>query len=1286
MNDAPAGRSGARILPLAPLQHGILAATVRAPAPGNYLTQAVFELSRAPHPGRWAECWQHVTDRHEALRAAFIWDRQGEPVQVIAEAAQVPVAQHRLAHEDAFREWLDRDRQQGIALGAPPLHRHCLVRLDTAATRHVFTFHHILLDGWSVERLLQEVLDRYNAPGAVAVPAPDAAPSPARYLAWYRRQRDHAAAFWNTYLDGFDGPTPLPDDLGGERTGFQNAERVFHLDAALSGRLRSAAAATGSTLNAVLLAAWSALLARLSGRDRVVVGTVSAGRDIPVADAGAIIGLLMNSLPLRVDTDPSASIESLCRRIMGDVSTIARHGHLPLSRIAGACDAPPGTPLFETMLVYESMPAREAHYEGVAVASRRYIDRTDIPLGLLVQPLDAIELKFVFDNQRVDAHTVQRLATSLESGLAEIAGNGAGTVGGLRFGAPREAAAAATTRTRPRTIARIRQVCRMRPNAVAVSQGEVRWTYGALERGMRNAAAWLERHAPADAPVLLALPPSPDAVVVMLGALTAGRPYVYLDPDYPPAYQEQIVNRLGHRYGSALVRVSRSGDAAPPGTKPVDIDALLACDRPLCGPVPDRASPAYIVFTSGSSGRPKGVVVTHGNLDYSNDCRIEYYREPVTRYLMLSPLSFDSSVAGLYWTLATGGELVLTPGPVRTRLDRLAALVRDKQITHTLCLPSVYALMLDHAGEGDLDSLTTVIVAGEACPPALIDRHRAGNRGALYNEYGPSEATVWCSVARLDTEPAPGEVCIGTAIDGTVLSIVNPRGETLPEGFSGELAVSGPGVCPGYVDEREPAAGRLVQREDGSRLYLTGDAAVQRDGLFYLRGRIDNQVKIRGVRIEPEHIEAHLNQHDQVERAAVLVGKGERLCAYVQMQGDGGSAGAMREWLRARLPDAMVPPRIVIRRELPTLPNGKLDRRALERLEPGEAGEPVLGDVNAPASIRVLMGRITGNAAAHDDQSFFDIGGDSLSAVRLMEQINHELGSGLNIADIYEHPTPRGLADLVNRRSRREDWLAVTPIRSGRDRPLFFAYGNARKLAAVLPEELPLYWVVHGRRGVVYPTADIHELAGSHLDRIREIQPRGPYRLAGFSLGALISMAVARSLRDAGHEVSLLALIDPTSPQPFLIRSRLRRLRAYLDGSFAARDKADYLLELSRRAPGIIYTRLIQTEAPAAPAQVPAGVTLQEGGGISREEILNQVQAVLSRHDFGKCPGHAVVMRPRPAGRPSLEWRDENGYWDSLFGGPVEHLSYRTAGRHVDLFSDPDALQRIGRWLTERLR
>ncbi|MDQ2695394.1 MAG: non-ribosomal peptide synthetase, partial [Pseudomonadota bacterium] len=571
------------------------------------------------------------------------------------------------------------------------------------------------------------------------------------------------------------------------------------------------------------------------------------------------------------------------------------------------------------------------------------------------------------------------------------------------------------------------------PQAPALADGGGMLSYGEFNRRANRLARRLQQAGVTPgAAVGILLPRSNDALVALLAVLKAGAAYLALDPGYP-------AERLAYMLDDSGVRWVIGGRDAAAGVQRLDVeDPALATlpdhnlDRPLN---PDL--PAYAVYTSGSTGRPKAVEISHASLSHSTQLRLAFYPTPVRAYLLLSPLAFDSSVAGIFWTLAQGGLLVLPDTGEALAPDRLAALIRQYRVSHGLSLPSLYAALLDCAAPADLASLDTWIVAGETCREALAARHRQALPGvSLVNEYGPTEATVWACADVLDADSTAEGVSIGRPLPTMVFWLLNDQGAPAALGEPGEIHLGGPQLARGYRGRPEQTAAAFRQHPElpGSpRLYRTGDLARWRlDGRLRLLGRRDRQVKIRGFRVETGEIEQALLAHPQVAEAAVVAQTRHdhpRLAAYVAAR-QGNVTDVLRDYLAERLPPHLVPALWVAVDALPRHPNGKLDLHALP--DPDRLNrQPLVAPRNPlEAALQAICAEVLRREVGVLDD-FFRIGGDSILSLQLVARAMQR-GIRISARQVFERRTIAALAEAA-------EWQSIPnePAETGASTPGF---------------------------------------------------------------------------------------------------------------------------------------------------------------------------------------------------------------------------------------------------------
>lgn len=1046
--DAPK-RGVEAIYRLTPTQEGLLYHCLQSPDSGVYFQQFTCVLDGDLDWPRFEQAWQRCVDRHAALRTLFTWEKRDQPLQVIQTGVLAPLVklddERLLGEGDELDAYLAQDRAQGFALDAAPLMRVALVRGPSERHRLIWSFHHLVLDGWSMRLVWNEVLENYADPRAADARTP--ARSFEEYLAWLTsRDQAHAESYWRERLQGIDGPSelrlPAPGDpAGASEPGHApasiggTAEHWLRFSAAESADLLSGARAVRATLSTLLRGAWALTLSGYSGEDDVIFGATVSGRPAELPAIEERVGMFIQSIPIRVQVDRSAQVGDWLSDLQAQAQASADDEFASLADLQRWSSLPAGVPLFSSLLVVENVPAGgdSGVPGGLRPSAPRFLERSNYPLALLVIPGERLEVCFVFDAQRYRRADIERLSANLAAVLQGLVAGGERSVDEVPTLAADQRDALREMRRGPwsapggaaggTVLDGFLGTVRLTPQAVAIRQGERALDYAELHALAAGFATRLRDAGvkPGDT-VCLRMERGPELIAAILGVLLAGAAYVPLDPGAPAARCTEIA-----RDASAVLAVLQrsSGESWQPA-----IPVLLAeevaplASAPPEGPVtvdPDQL--AYVLFTSGSTGRPKGVEVLHRNLQASTAARAPLYGAAPQAFLLLSPLHFDSSVAGLFWTLSEGGTLVLPERDGERDMDGLGRLIASAGVTHTLCLPSLYDLLLDVAGHRALASLRTVMVAGEACPPALGPKHRALLPGAqLVNEYGPTEATVWATAHRLTEADAPGPVPIGKPIGETEAFVLGPTGEPVPPGVPGELVLGGPGISPGYRPSPPGAASPFADRAPlglaPGRTYATGDRVrFLDDGSLAFLGRMDRQVKIRGQRIELGEIEACLAAHPQVREASVdLVSAGAggapELVAHVVPRDASPDPALLLDHARQHLTAAMVPRSVTVMASFPRTASGKLDRSKLPvpTAEQQARGRPPIGEVEE--QLAAIWAEILGLDDVPADANLYELGGDSLLSIRMIARA-HQRGLRVDPVRFADDPTVAGMAAAV---------------------------------------------------------------------------------------------------------------------------------------------------------------------------------------------------------------------------------------------------------------------------------
>ncbi|GIM89169.1 hypothetical protein Ato02nite_009620 [Paractinoplanes toevensis] len=989
------------VLPLTPLQEGLFYLHA-LDGTDVYTVQQQLDLEGDVDPDRLRAAAATLLRRHPNLRAAFTTTTGGTPVQVIPAETEVAWGYREVSDVDADR-LADAERSGPFDLERPPLLRFLLLRLGEARYRLVLTQHHLLVDGWSGPLVARELFTAYAGN----------APTPSRpyrdFLAWLRdADADAAREAWRQALDGLTEPTLVaPGGPAG-------------LPAEVTGQLPAAAdlaRGLGITPNTLVRALWAVLLGRLTGRDDVVFGATVAGRPAELSGAEETIGLFINTLPVRVRLLPGETWRSFLARLQDEQAALLPHQHLGLAAIQ---QLPGLGELFDTLVVFESYPVDADRLDdsqraaGVKLAGVESRDATHYPLTLVAAEDDGLHLALEYQPSRFDEATARLLLDRLIALATQVATDPERPV-------DRSDALTAEEKRRmlvdwnagdlavtPATLpGLIRGWARTTPQATALVVGSRRWTYAELVADAETLAATVAAAGAAPGQIVaLVLPRGEHIVPAIVAAMMTGAAYLPIDPEYPPA---RIAAMLDDARPVVTLAVSSTVDLLPPGAPRLVLDAAAA---PAVAALPEITPdhPAYVIYTSGSTGRPKGVLVPHRtvvNLFASHHDRIlGPAADRLGRPLRVAhnwSFAFDASWQPLL-ALLGGDELHLVTDEPRRDPDLLAALLRDNGIDMIEVAPSHLDQLV--AAGFDAAGLAVLGVGGEAVPDQLWAAMAALPDTESYNFYGPTECTVDAVVQRVKEVP---RAIIGRPVANTSLYVLDGRLRPVPPGVAGELYIGGAGVALGYLNRSALTAQRFVADPwaPGQRMYRTGDVVRwTAEGRIDYLGRSDDQVKIRGHRVELGEVAAVLSEHPAVGQA-VVIADGGRLVAYAVTAVD---PTALRSWAAERLPAYLVPAAVVTLDALPLTVNGKLDRAALPKPSFTVTGRRPAGP--AEERLAALFAEVLGLDEVGAEDSFFDLGGDSIAAMRLTSRAR-AVGIDVRLRDLVSLRTVAALAEVT---------------------------------------------------------------------------------------------------------------------------------------------------------------------------------------------------------------------------------------------------------------------------------
>ncbi|MGB7508158.1 MAG: amino acid adenylation domain-containing protein, partial [Mycobacterium sp.] len=1006
------------ILPLTPMQHGLLFHTYTAQTDDDlYAMQLDVTVAGPLEPERLRDAMNTVVGRHPHLTARFS-AQFGQPVQIIpadprAAWRYVNLEADGVDDVDAMLRRICADERAAVCdLDHPPAVRAALLRTATDEHHCVLTFHHIVMDGWSLPILLHELFASYHRQ---RLPA---AGSFRRYVTWLAEQDvDAARTAWCELMAGFDSPTLIgPPGACGPR-GVESVRVPEETTRALTELARSC----HTTVNTVLQAGWAHLLMWMTGRCDVAFGTAVSGRPPELAGAESMVGLLINTVPVRARTTPATTSADLLGQLQNAHNQTVEHQHLPLTeihRIAGHDQ------LFDTLFVYENYPVDVTALNGtdeLTVTEVNTRERNHYPLTLQAMPGPQMSLRLEFDADLFGPADITRLIGRFQRVLAAMSAEPDRPLSSMdlldddehtrldEFGNRTVLTRAATPVAVPVLFAA--QVART-PGAAALVCGERSWTYRELDEASNRLAHRLTDHgAGPGQSVALLFSRSAEAIVAILAVLKTGAAYLPIDPGHPPARVRFMVDDASPVTAvttAALVDRLQGCELTVVDVDDPDIADLS--DSAMAAPAPDDV--AHIIYTSGTTGVPKGVAVTQYNVAQlfdSLDAGVEL--TPGQVWTQFHSYAFDFSVWEIWGALLSGGRLVIVPEAVAHAPEDFRALLIREQVSVLTQTPSAVRTLSPQGLES-----AALVIGAEACPAEFVDRWAPGR--TMINVYGPTETTMWLAKSAPLTAGS-GAPPIGSPTTGAAFFVLDAYLRPVPPGVVGELYLGGRGVGVGYWRRSGLTSSRFVACPfggTGARMYRTGDLVRWRgDGQLHYLGRADEQVKIRGYRIELGEIQAALTERPGVAEAVVVAREDHpgdrRLVGYVTGTAD---PAELREALGRRLPPYMVPAAVVVVDTLPMTVNGKLDTRALPAPEYREADR-----YRAPAdTVEELLAGIYAQALGLErvgvDDSFFDLGGDSLSAMRLVSAVNTSMNTDLSVRTLFDAPTVARLATQIS--------------------------------------------------------------------------------------------------------------------------------------------------------------------------------------------------------------------------------------------------------------------------------
>ncbi|HEY3323839.1 MAG TPA: amino acid adenylation domain-containing protein [Planctomycetota bacterium] len=1259
-----------------------------------------------------------IVARHEPLRSTFKSDG-ARPEQIVSACLRIRLEVSDLralapAERDVqaqFQVLAEAERPFDLESG-PPLRARC-IRLTDVECLIALTFHHIVFDGWSSRVLLRELLACYEAFSAgrpVSLPA-----LPQRYTefaVWQREQMDTNAFgsqldYWKKRLSGLSYVLDIPADR--QRPSVfsrRGARHVFEFRPELRAALKQVCRQEGATLYMLLLAALNVLLFRYTDKEQILIGSNAANRNR--SEIEPLIGCFVNLLVMRSDLSGEMSFREFLKTVRDTALDAFMNQDVPFEKVVEQLQAPGDlsyTPIVQVLFEVKQRSTTQWQAPGLL------LERLDLHNGgalcdLAVQVIekpDGLSAWFDYNTDIFEAATIERMAGHFTELLAGITADPTQRLCSIPLLGETERQQVlvqwnATQATMPRqqTIHELVEAQAGRtPHAVAVEFEDQSLSYAELNARADQLAARLRGLGVGpDSVVPMCVERSIEMVVALLGILKAGGAYLPLDPAHPKERLEFVLRDCGAQivlsHKAALASVPQSGarviriDEPAPTTVPEPRDPMTA----------QRSGPentAYVMYTSGSTGKPKGVLIAHRSAANLLACVArETGCTEKDRLLAITTISFDIATLEMFLPLMTGARLIVAPRAACADSRLLTKLIDSSGATLLQATPVTWRMLLEAgwAGSPNLRAL----VGGEALSSELA-LQLAERTAACWNVYGPTETTIWSTAAKL--KRGDKQVTIGRPLDNTQIYLLDRQRQPVPIGVPGELYIAGAGVAKGYLNRPELTAERFVVNpfdpSANSRMYATGDLArYSPDGSIDYLGRIDQQVKVRGFRIELGEIECILGQHPKVSQAVVVARTGpngdKMLVGYVvPREQNAPDVIELQTFLKTKLPDYMIPPAFVTLTALPLTPSGKVDRKALPEPSPAKvlrATRHVAPRDKIEAELAKAWESILGVSNIGVGDNFFDLGGYSLMAVRLVSFIEKLYGKSLPLATLLQAPTVEELAAILRQNGWTASWSSLVPMRTQGSRPPFYCVhpvgGNVLcyyDLAQNLGGDQPVYGLqapgLDGKRAFDFT---IEELARHHVRELRGFQPEGPYYLGGASMGGTVAFEMAQQLIRQGQKVGLLTLFDTHGPKLVRIkdgrhlRQFMQRVSEILDnhcGNLARLTPAQAIVYLGRKIKWLKFRTIEKA------AELFSGSSLFSD---TLAKIEEGARAAARKYVVQPYPGRITLFRASHSWHSYLP--DPHLGWDGIAAEGLEVFEVR--GYHSSIFIAPRVTELAG--------
>jgi surfactin family lipopeptide synthetase C len=1050
------------VYPLSPMQQGMLFHSIYAPQSDVYIEQTYFELHGELNVTAFTQAWQQVIARHPLLRSACVWEKLEKPLQVVGRQVQFPWQEldwremSPVDQRQNLEAFLQRERQRGFILSKAPLMYFSLIRLAEKVYHFCWSHHHILLDGWSGAIIYKEVIAYYKA-YCEGKSLYLGKPHPYRdYIAWLQQQNiSEAEVFWRKTFSGFTSPTQLRTNvIAGYQTQEKEngyGEQQLRLSHTTTADFYSFVKQHQLTLNTLVQAAWAFLLSRYSGEQDVVFGATVSGRPTALADVESMVGLFINTLPVRVRVSPKQELLSWLQQLLAQQVETRQYEYTSLVDIHKWSDIPAGLPLFESIVVFENYPLDETFGKidlNVKIKNINIFEKTNYPLTLIIVPGRELLFKILYQkSERFNVFTINKILEHLLALLKSMVAKPYQLLEQLPLLTSDEQQL--LVKWNGTQIHYSQQLCihqlfeaqvERTPDAIAVVFEKKQLTYRELNIKANQLAHYLRSlGVKPEVLVGISVERSLDMVVGLLAILKAGGAYVPLDPSYP---QERLAFMLSDSQVQVLLTQQHLIEKLPKHEVQIicldtnlNIITQQSQDNPISSSEADNL--AYVIYTSGSTGQPKGVCGLHKGA--INRFQWMWQNYPFVQEEICcqkTSLNFVDSLWEIFGPLLQGVTTVIVPDRVVKDPQQFITTLAHNNVTRIVLVPSLLRILLKTYDvlQLQLPKLKLWVSSGEALSSDLLVEFRQSLLDStLLNLYGSSEVSADVTCYSISPQASLStSVLIGRPIANTQIYILDANNRPVPIGVLGEIYISGDQLARGYLNRPELTAEKFIPNpfsKESTRLYKTGDLArYLPNGEIEYIGRLDHQVKIRGLRIEIGEIESRLTEYTTVREAVVVVREDipgdKRLVAYVvSEQALAPKLSELRSFLREKLPDYMIPTAFVPIKAMPLTPNGKVDRQSLpmpDNLRSQLETAYIKPQTDLEKSIATVWQKALKIEKVGINDNFFELGGHSLLMVQVHSQLCELFSTNLFILDLFRYPTISSLAEFINRVQHNE--------------------------------------------------------------------------------------------------------------------------------------------------------------------------------------------------------------------------------------------------------------------------